>query len=363
MAGDQCREALGVWEGYVVGMREVLASDKEYAYLDATGGKLLGEARRTAKEAELFSRALLRLGPGSSALMTWGGTCEHHTLLAIFRHLGIRGRDARIGLVLNADADAVRAAAGEGATRSFDGKLLADNLRHVAPERKYDWLLGELVTESLCAGYLDLPAAQSRLKRMDLPALAAPSRSIGPSVGSVRRQAVPTIVVIDFETANASRDSACAVGLVKITGGKVVDRVSYLIRPPTREFAPRNVAIHGITWEMVESAPPFRDVFGRMAHFWSEADYIAAHNAPFDRSVLTACCGTYGLSCPDLPFVCTVDISRALWPDLESHRLDAVCEHLGIALVHHDPQSDADACAQILLTAIGAGYFGGSTVV
>ena len=43
-------------------------------------------------------------------------------------------------------------------------------------------------------------------------------------------------VAIDFETANYARDSACAVGLVKVVGGEIVDKAVHLIKPPTREF-------------------------------------------------------------------------------------------------------------------------------
>ena len=38
-------------------------------------------------------------------------------------------------------------------------------------------------------------------------------------------------IAIDFETANHRRHSACAVGIVTVRDGKVVDRFSTLIRP------------------------------------------------------------------------------------------------------------------------------------
>jgi DNA polymerase III subunit epsilon len=41
---------------------------------------------------------------------------------------------------------------------------------------------------------------------------------------------------IDFETADYERDSACAVGIVRVADGRVVRRVYHLIRPPRREF-------------------------------------------------------------------------------------------------------------------------------
>jgi DNA polymerase-3 subunit epsilon len=43
-------------------------------------------------------------------------------------------------------------------------------------------------------------------------------------------------VALDFETANRYRDSACAIGLVRVENNQIVEKVSYLIRPPQRQF-------------------------------------------------------------------------------------------------------------------------------
>ncbi len=53
---------------------------------------------------------------------------------------------------------------------------------------------------------------------------------------------------IDFETANSSPASACSVGLVKVRGGRVVERASWFIKPPVGHdaFLEWNTRIHGI---------------------------------------------------------------------------------------------------------------------
>jgi len=43
-----------------------------------------------------------------------------------------------------------------------------------------------------------------------------------------------TFAAIDFETANHDPASACAVGIVIATDGRIVHREHHLIRPPTR---------------------------------------------------------------------------------------------------------------------------------
>ena len=54
-----------------------------------------------------------------------------------------------------------------------------------------------------------------------------------------------TFTAIDFETANYSRDSACAVGVVVVTRRRIVERKRILIRPPSREFT--FTWLHGLT--------------------------------------------------------------------------------------------------------------------
>ena len=85
-----------------------------------------------------------------------------------------------------------------------------------------------------------------------------------------------------------------------------------------------------------------------MAAFLQGAAWFVAHNASFDRRVLTGCCRAAGIAEPRLPFYCTLKGSRRSLP-LPSHRLSSVCEHFQIPLQHHHAGSDAEACAEIYL--------------
>jgi DNA polymerase-3 subunit epsilon len=109
-------------------------------------------------------------------------------------------------------------------------------------------------------------------------------------------------------------------------------------------------AIHGITWEQVSAKPRFAQVWQELDDLLDGASFLAAHNAPFDRGVLAACCATAGLEPPALPFVCTVQLARRTW-NMHPTKLPNVCERLGIALHHHNPLSDAEACAGIVIAA------------
>ena len=156
---------------------------------------------------------------------------------------------------------------------------------------------------------------------------------------------------IDFETADYGADSACALALVHVAGLEIVGRDLFMIRPPRSRFAFTH--IHGITWAHVARERSFAEQWEEIAARLSGATFLAAHNASFDRGVLAACCGAAGVQPPDLRFQCTVQLARRAWRagGLARANLPAVCGHLGIALNHHDPASDAEACARIVIAA------------
>lgn len=161
----------------------------------------------------------------------------------------------------------------------------------------------------------------------------------------------PTFTAIDFETANRYRNSACAIGLVRVERGRIVRRATHLIRPPFTWF--EFTSIHGISWRRVNGAPSFDELWHRLAPFFRGVDFLAAHNAAFDRSVLRACCEWYGLPVPRLPFRCTVRVARESW-GIRPTTLRHVADHLGLPLDHHQAGSDAEACARIVMKSLAA---------
>jgi DNA polymerase III subunit epsilon len=159
---------------------------------------------------------------------------------------------------------------------------------------------------------------------------------------------------IDFETANRSRMNACAIGVVRVENGIIVDKFRSFINPDIEDkyWNPCFMEeCHCITPEMVKEAPFFDVVWRSVEPMLEGVDFIAAHNAfSFDRDVLEQCCTRYKLAMPITPFKCSIAQAKECWP-LESYALDMVCEHLGIELDHHEPLSDALACAQIIIAA------------
>ena len=155
---------------------------------------------------------------------------------------------------------------------------------------------------------------------------------------------------IDFETANEHSASACAVGLAKVVGGKVVDRVSWLIRPtaPFDYFLPINISIHGIKPGEVESADTWHSQLPRMLEY-IDNDPVVAHNAGFDMAVYTRSSQAAAIEAPQLEYACSVLIAKKVFLGLESYSLAKLSNSLGLPdFHHHDPAEDAEASANIV---------------
>jgi DNA polymerase III subunit epsilon len=167
-----------------------------------------------------------------------------------------------------------------------------------------------------------------------------------------RRSHIPTFAAIDFETADYGHDSACAVAVVRVEGQAIVDRAYFLVRPPRSHFV--FSYLHGISWSDVVDAPTFGQLWPSLQKRLAGVEFLAAHNAPFDSSVLRKCCERAHLSPPSQAFQCTVRLARAVW-NIYPTTLPDVCRHLQIPLRHHDAGSDAQACARIVIAALEEG--------
>jgi len=155
-------------------------------------------------------------------------------------------------------------------------------------------------------------------------------------------------VSIDFETAAYSRKSACSVGLVKYLDGKAVDTFYSLIRPPKLYIRPDFTEIHGLTVDDVKDAPRFDAIWDSKIKPFIGGLPLAAHNAPFDMSVLREVLEYYELDIPALPYFCTCKLARRTWYDLESYSLGALADKFNIKYNAHNALDDAKTCGKLV---------------
>ncbi len=159
---------------------------------------------------------------------------------------------------------------------------------------------------------------------------------------------------IDFETANSSNASACAVGLVRVRAGRVVAQTGWLIRPPAGydRFFELNTRIHGIREEDVADAKTWSEQLGDLTAF-AGADVLVAHNAGFDMAVLNRASEACGDVVPPYRYACSLQAARKVY-DLASYRLPFVAAEAGFAeFAHHNAVADALACAHVMIDIAG----------
>ncbi|MDY0911087.1 3'-5' exonuclease [Microbacterium sp. CFBP9034] len=157
---------------------------------------------------------------------------------------------------------------------------------------------------------------------------------------------------IDFETANSSNASACAVGLVRVRDGEIVAKTGWLIQPPPGHdrFFELNTRIHGITAEDVVGAATWTAQLGAISGFAGD-DVLVAHNAGFDMAVIKRACEATGDDCPPFRYACSLQVARKVY-QLESYRLPFVAAEAGFAeFAHHNATADALACAHVMIDA------------
>jgi DNA polymerase-3 subunit epsilon len=137
------------------------------------------------------------------------------------------------------------------------------------------------------------------------------------------------LVFVDLETTggSAAYDRITEVGIVRVSNGELIEEWSSLVNPDCR-ISPYIEAFTGISNEMVADAPRFAEIAAAVRQKLKGAVFIA-HNARFDYSFLRA----EFLKC-EIGFgaqvLCTVKLSRRLFPEFARHNLDAVMERNGL---------------------------------
>ncbi len=141
--------------------------------------------------------------------------------------------------------------------------------------------------------------------------------------------AADTLAFVDLETTggNPAYDRITEIGIVRVQNGELLEEWSSLVNPEC-PISPYIEAFTGISSEMVADAPLFADVAPAVFEKLRGAVFIA-HNARFDHSFLRSEFRKVGVAyCADA--LCTVKLSRRLYPEHVRHNLDAVIERHGL---------------------------------
>ncbi|WP_434660688.1 exonuclease domain-containing protein [Paraburkholderia sp. A3BS-1L] len=149
------------------------------------------------------------------------------------------------------------------------------------------------------------------------------------------------LVFVDLETTGGSvgEHRITEIGVVEVRDGQIT-RWSSLV-DPQQAIPPFIQQLTGITDAMVRGAPTFAELAPALFERLSGRLFVA-HNASFDRGFLRAEFERAGFTFnPDV--LCTVRLSRALFPAEKRHGLDALVErHALVPADRHRALADAD---------------------
>lgn len=154
--------------------------------------------------------------------------------------------------------------------------------------------------------------------------------------------------VVDIETTGGivRRNRIIEISIFVFDGSKIMDRYTTFINPQ-KTIPASIIGLTGITNEMVSSAPCFKDVADIIQNLTKDRIFVA-HNVGFDYSFLRDEFKAIGRTF-FRPKLCTVRLSREIFPGLRSYGLGNLCQHLDIVIENrHRAEGDARATVRVL---------------
>ena len=139
------------------------------------------------------------------------------------------------------------------------------------------------------------------------------------------------VIVLDLETTGEDYrlDRIIEVGAVRLDGRREVETFHAWV-DPEGPLRPSNIAIHGITAEMLVGADTLPVVLLRLKEFLGDWTWVA-HNAPFDQRFLQH----HGQSCGlvfDTPVLDSLALAREVFSADKGLSLSRLAERLGVAI-------------------------------
>lgn len=161
-----------------------------------------------------------------------------------------------------------------------------------------------------------------------------------------------TYAFVDVETTgtNATYGNIIEIGIVRVEDGVITDTYQTLVQP-NRPLQAIITSITGITDRDLLGAPAFSEIAERVQELLSGAVFVA-HNAGFDYAFVKS--ELRRLNIPwNAKSLCTVKLSRRLFPREERHNLDALIARHGLPMENrHRAYDDAYALIAFIQAAV-----------
>ena len=155
---------------------------------------------------------------------------------------------------------------------------------------------------------------------------------LGSCKGCQKTEYFSDYVVFDLETTGTScnKDRVVEISAIKVEGGNIVDEFSTLVNPecPIPFYASQ---VNGITDDMVEDAPLFKEALADFLEFSGDMVLVGHNIHTFDLKFIYRDCEEYFGKVPGNDYVDTLKMSRICLPELEHHTLSDIASFYGIS--------------------------------
>lgn len=161
------------------------------------------------------------------------------------------------------------------------------------------------------------------------------------------------LACLDVETTGLDPlfgDRICEIAIIQGQGLRILSTWSQLINPE-RAMSPSAERVHGITDEMLQQAPPFREIANHVLNLLDQK-LVVGHNVVFDLAFLYAELRRIERDPPHIIALDTLTLARRIL-DLSHYSLDQVCQALGIPFsVRHRALPDALVTHQVFVNLV-----------
>ena len=153
--------------------------------------------------------------------------------------------------------------------------------------------------------------------------------------------------ILDIETTGGqfNEEGITEIAIYKYDGHEIIDQFISLVNPE-KPIQPFVVKLTGINNAMLRSAPKFYEVAKRIIEI-TDGCILVAHNTSFDYRILRTEFRRLGYDFTK-ETLCTVELSKKLLPEQESHSLGKLVKSLGIPITdRHRASGDAMATVKL----------------
>lgn len=152
--------------------------------------------------------------------------------------------------------------------------------------------------------------------------------------------------IVDIETTGGGGDARITeIAVFRHDGARIVDFFHSLINPEIY-IPPFITRLTGIDNAMVKDSPTFYEVQDAVRRVTKDAWFVA-HNARFDYGFIKKEFGALD-EYFQRDLLCTVQLSRKIFPGLKSYSLGKLCECLEISIENrHRAHGDAEATVRL----------------